>query len=92
MMHTVTVQIPCVPHGPDGVAPKLADAGYYEEAARNIRHAAGRGQLFAGSNLTESVARLCESVALALRASYCPCPECAHEPDEEGRASDDPYS
>lgn len=32
MMHTVTVQIPCVPHGPDGVAPKLADAGYYGAA------------------------------------------------------------
>ncbi|WP_144719264.1 hypothetical protein [Agrococcus jejuensis] len=60
------VVIPSVPFGPIGVPHARADANYYRLAARNIRSAAARGGGFAGSNLTETVARLCEAAAEAL--------------------------
>jgi len=64
--HTRTVSIPSVPYGPEDVPIEQADADYYRAAARNIRHAKSRGQSFAGSNLTETVAKLCDAVADAL--------------------------
>lgn len=67
--HTVTLNVPSVPHGPVGVDPAVADADYYRAAARNIRHAKSRGQKFAGSNLTETVAALCDAVADVLSLS-----------------------
>ena len=64
--HTLIIDVPSVPYGPIGVPVEQADADYYRAAARNIRHAKSRGNSFAGSNLTETVARLCDSVAEAL--------------------------
>ena len=64
--HAVAINVPSVPYGPKGISAEKADAGYYRSAARTIRHAAQRGQSFAGSNLTETVAKLCDSVADAL--------------------------
>jgi hypothetical protein len=66
--HTLTVAVPSVPYGPKGVPVEKADAGYYQAAARNIRYAAEHGNSFAGSNLTETVAKLCEAAAEALEA------------------------
>lgn len=63
--HIAVVSIPRVPFGPEG-APRTVDARYYRDAARNIRSQAERGNGFAGSNLTESVARLCDAAADAL--------------------------
>lgn len=60
------VHIPHVPHGPKGVPEHEADAKYYRDAARNIRSQKARGNAFSGSNVTETVARLCEVVAEAL--------------------------
>lgn len=60
------VVIPKVPYGPLGVPQDQADADYYLSAAENIRYHQSRGNSFAGSNLTEAVARLCEAVAAAL--------------------------
>ena len=60
------VDVPRVPYGPAGLSETQADADYYRAAARNIRHQAERGNPFAGSNVTEAVARLCENVATAL--------------------------
>lgn len=64
--HILSINIPSVPYGPEGVPVEQADADYYRAAARNIRHAQQSGRSFAGSNLTETVARLCDSVADAL--------------------------
>ena len=64
--HTLTVSVPSVPYGPKGVPSEQADAAYYRSAARNIRYRASRGNSFAGSNLTETVAKLCDLVAEAL--------------------------
>lgn len=64
--HLREVVVPMVPFGPVGVPQAEADARYYRHAARNIRSAASRGGAFAGSNLTEAVARLCEAAADAL--------------------------
>lgn len=69
------VKIPHVPFGPKGVPQIEADANYYREAARNIRFHAERGTgvaKFAGSNLTEAVARLCEAAAEALEGLDVP--------------------
>lgn len=63
--HVEIVAIPRVPHGPEGIDPRKADADYYREAARNIRFQFPKSR-FAGSNLTEAVARLCEAAAKAL--------------------------
>lgn len=71
--HVVTVKVPTVPFGPKGIPAREADADYYRAAARNIRFQASRGNAFAGSNLTETVARLCDAVAEVLE----------HEPTEE---------
>lgn len=71
--HIRTVVIPSVPHGPKGVALAQADADYYREAALRIRSQFPKSR-FAGSNLTETVARLCEAAAVALDASdRCRC-------------------
>lgn len=63
-----TIKIPTVPGGPKHLTPAQSDAMYYREAAANIRwnfrHAKNEG--FAGSNVTEAVARLCEAAAEAL--------------------------
>lgn len=64
--YTVTVDVPSVPFGPLGVPPHEADSAYYRNAARNIRSAWSRGTEFACSNLTETVARLCEAAAEAI--------------------------
>ena len=64
--HVIVVGVPSVPYGPLGIDPRRADADYYRDAARNIRHQAARGEAFAGSNLTETVALLCEAVARSL--------------------------
>jgi len=64
--HTRVVGIPSVPFGPQGVEVVKADADYYRAAARNIRSMARRGESFTGSNLTETVAKLCEAAAEAL--------------------------
>lgn len=66
MSSRALVAIPHVPHGPVGVAPEAASADYYRSAAENIRFQAERGRSFAGSNLTEAVAQLCEQAAVAL--------------------------
>jgi hypothetical protein len=62
------VYVPHIPFGPLGVTANLADADYYRSAARNIRHQANVGQPFAGSNVTEAVAELCDNAAEALDA------------------------
>lgn len=64
--YLLTVAVPSVPFGPTGVPVREADADYYRAAARNIRHHKALGNAFAGSNLTETVARLCEAAADAL--------------------------
>lgn len=64
-MHVEVVEIPSVPFGRDG-DPRTVDAEYYREAARNIRFQAVSGNAFAGSNLTETVAKLCIAAAEAL--------------------------
>ncbi len=64
--HVLTINIPSVPYGPKGISAEQADAAYYRSAARNIRYHKLRGDSFAGSNLTETVAKLCDSVADAL--------------------------
>ena len=61
--HELTIDVPSVPYGPQHVATTVADAAYYRSAARSIRHAAARGEAFAGSNVTETVAKLCDEVA-----------------------------
>lgn len=64
--HTRTLNIPSIPGGPDGIPVTEADANYYKSAARNIRWHFRNGESFAGSNVTETVARLCEAAANAL--------------------------
>lgn len=68
--HAVVVFVPSVPHGPEGVDAREADADYYREAARNIRFQAERGNAFSGSNVTEAVAQLCEAVARSLDTAH----------------------
>lgn len=63
---SVCVNVPRIPFAPPG-NPDSVDADYYREGARNIRFNAGLGKSsIGGSNLTETVAALCESVADAL--------------------------
>lgn len=66
--HERTIKIPTVFGGPKHLTPEESDAMYYREAAASIRwnwrHAKNKG--FAGSNLTEAVARLCEAAAESL--------------------------
>jgi len=64
--HIITVAVPSVPFGPEGVPVTKRDAKYYREAARNIRFHASRGRAFSGSNVTETVAKLCDAVADSL--------------------------
>jgi hypothetical protein len=64
--HTLKLKVPSVPFGPLGVPAEKADADYYRAAARNIRYGQEQGRSFAGSNLTETVAKLCDAVAEAL--------------------------
>lgn len=64
--HVLTVAIPSIPYGPILVPVREADADYYRAAAKNIRHQKAQSNAFAGSNLTEAVARLCEATAEAL--------------------------
>lgn len=45
-----------------------ADADYYRSAARNLRYHFSKGNKVMGSNLTETVALLCESAADALES------------------------
>jgi hypothetical protein len=70
--HIITVNVPTVPFGPEGIPMHERDAKYYREAARNIRFHASRGRAFSGSNVTETVARLCVAVADALEATTTP--------------------
>ncbi|MFF9565749.1 hypothetical protein ACF1AJ_20540 [Leifsonia sp. NPDC014704] len=76
--HTLSIEVPSVPYGPHHVATLVADADYYRAAAKNIRHQAARGEAFAGSNLTETVAKLCDEVAAQLEAAATapPCATC----------------
>jgi hypothetical protein len=64
--HTLTVNVPSIPYGPD-LPVHERDADYYRHAAQGIRHMTrgGHGK-FAGSNLTEAVAQLCDAAADAL--------------------------
>jgi hypothetical protein len=62
----VLVQVPHILFGEKGMPENLEDADYYRSAARNIRHQANVGEPFAGSNVTEAVAKLCDNVADAL--------------------------
>jgi hypothetical protein len=62
----ILVHVPHIPFGPKGMPENLADADYYRSAAREIRHQANVGQAFAGPNVTEAVAKLCDNVADAL--------------------------
>lgn len=68
--HVIVVGVPSMPYGPEGVDPAERDRRYYLEAARNIRYQADRGNGFSGSNVTETVARLCEAVARSLGDSH----------------------
>lgn len=70
--HRVLLDVPSVPYGPRHVTPSEADADYYRAAAAHIRSQARRGEAFAGSNLTESVARLCEAASAALERPPAP--------------------
>jgi hypothetical protein len=63
----VLVNVPHIVFG-FGVQGNLADADYYRSAAREIRHQANVGQPFAGSLVTEAVAKLCDNAAEALDA------------------------
>jgi hypothetical protein len=64
----VLVHVPHIPFGPNGMPGNFPDAVYYRSAARVIRHQANVGVSFAGSNLTEAVAKLCDNAADALDA------------------------
>lgn len=66
MSHVRTIEIPSIPAGPVGVPAEHADAAYYRDAAASIRWHFHYGTSFAGSNLTETVAKLCETAAQAL--------------------------
>jgi hypothetical protein len=62
----VLVTVPHIPFGPKGMPENLAEADYYRSAARNIRYQANVGEPFAGPNVTEAVAKLCDNAADAL--------------------------
>jgi hypothetical protein len=64
----VLVHVPHIPFGPKGMPGNLTDADYYRSAARTIRHQANVGEPFAGSLVTEAVAKLCDNAAEALDA------------------------
>ena len=66
MTHILTVEVPTVPFGPENIPVVDRDATYYREAAKNIRYQAMQDNRFAGSNVTETVARLCIAVAKSL--------------------------
>jgi hypothetical protein len=66
--YEVLVNVPHPPFGPKGMPENLEDADYYRNAARNIRHQANVGVSFAGPNVTEAVAKLCDNAAEALDA------------------------
>ncbi|PPF39949.1 hypothetical protein [Pseudoclavibacter sp. AY1H1] len=61
--------VPSVPFPPAGTTENSADADYYRSAAESIRFQASRGNAFAGSNVTETVAKLCDAVADSLTAA-----------------------
>jgi hypothetical protein len=65
----ILVHVPHIPFGPKGMPENLADAAYYRSAARVIRRQANVGISFAGPNLTEAVAKLCDNAADALDPS-----------------------
>ena len=77
---TVTIPAPHVPHGPKGIPEHEADADYLRHAAKNLRWA---GVL--GSNLTETVAQMCEAAADALMdaAAAHPRPTSGPQSDEQ---------
>ncbi|PRI11899.1 hypothetical protein [Leucobacter massiliensis] len=81
----IPVAIPTVPFGPETSTRDSADAGYYREAARNIRYQAMRGNAFSGSHVTEAVAQLCDAVADALSSPGL----LVGAPTEELRIDDD---
>lgn len=60
--------VPSIPYPPENTTRDRADADYYRSAAESIRYQASRGNAFAGSNVTETVAKLCEAVAVAFAA------------------------
>jgi hypothetical protein len=62
------VDIPHIPFGTKDVPARWADIQYYRTAASTIRHQANVGQPFAGPNVTEAVAKLCDNAAEALDA------------------------
>lgn len=70
--HLLHVNVPSIPNAPKHVTQRAADADYYRAAARSIRHQASNGHAFAGSNVTEAVARLCDEVAAQLTADPTP--------------------
>jgi len=83
------VAVPVIPFGPEGVPRNVRDAKYYHQAARNIRYHASRGNSFAGSNLTESVAKLCDAAADALESVTAPTkPPVHNHGPAEGRGLD----
>jgi hypothetical protein len=65
---SIPVNVPHVPYGPHGVPEALADADYFDHAARSI---AG-GYAVGGYNVTHAVIELLHNAATALRASHQP--------------------
>jgi hypothetical protein len=64
----VLVNVPYIVVGPEGWPLHLVGPEYYRFAAKEIRHQANVGQPFAGANVTEAVAKLCDNAADALDA------------------------
>lgn len=67
--HTVTVRVPHISLAPNGGDPIEPTGDNYRDAATRIRWQAERGRAFAGSNLTEAVAKLCDLVGNTLPAA-----------------------
>jgi hypothetical protein len=65
----ISVEIPHIPFGPAGVPEALADADYYDHAARNIYG----GYSVGGHNVTAAVIDLLHNAAKALRAEQADC-------------------
>lgn len=67
---TITIPTPHVPHGPEGVEPRLATAGYLEAVLRKVQalDIEGRRRIHVGgSNVTATIEKLLSDVAAALR-------------------------
>ena len=62
----ITVDVPHIPFGPAGKPEMLADADYFDHAARNIYG----GYAVGGHNVTAAVIDLLHNAAKALRAEH----------------------